>query len=432
MKRGFYTIMAAQFFSSLADNMLLIAAIKMLLLLEGPEWLTPLLKFFFTISYVVLAAFVGAFADSMPKGRVMFITNLVKIFGCLLIFYAADVHIPGIPAYWMVIFAYAVVGLGAAAYSPAKYGILTELLPPEQLVIANGWIEGLTVLSIVLGILLGGVLIAPEVSSKLLAIDFPFFDTGIDTAPEAAILVIAVAYLVAATFNLYIPDTGARYPSQQRNPMKLVVDFSHCFQVLWKDKLGQISLAVTTLFWGAGATLQFITLKWAESKLKMPLERGSILLGVSAVGITIGAVLAGRFVPLKRAISVTPYGIAMGFAVMAMCVIDWMPAVYLMLMIVGGLAGYFVVPMNALLQHRGHVLLSAGHSIAVQNFNENVSILVMLALYALMIRLNLSIDIIIILFGLFVSSTMFMVMRWNAANHRADPDLDRHIGEAKH
>jgi len=432
MKRGFYTIMAAQFFSSLADNMLLIAAIQMLVLLDGPEWLTPLLKFFFTISYVVLAAFVGAFADSMPKGHVMFATNTVKIVGCALIFVADNMEIRGIHTYWLVLIAYSIVGLGAAAYSPAKYGILTELLPPEQLVIANGWIEGLTVGSIVLGTLLGGLLIAPEISSRLLAFDLPYVDTGVDTAPEAAILVICVAYVLAAAFNLAIPDTGARYPHQERNPIRLLVDFAHCFKTLWRDKLGQISLAVTTLFWGAGATLQFITLKWAEKQFRMPLDRASILLGVSAVGIAMGAVIAARFVPLKRSLTVLPFGIAMGFVVMVMVVVHWMPAVYFLLMLVGALAGFFVVPMNALLQHRGHVLLSAGHSIAVQNFNENVSILVMLALYALMIRMDLSINTIIMLFGAFVAGTMYLVLRWNAENHRADPDLDRHIGEAKH
>ena len=432
MKRGFYTIMAAQFFSSLADNALLIAAIALLLQLEGPAWLTPLLKFFFTVSYVVLAAFVGAFADSMPKGKVMFVTNTIKIAGCTLLFFHDLVNLPGLAPYWFVLLAYAVVGLGAAAYSPAKYGILTELLPPEQLVVANGWIEGLTVGSIVLGTVLGGVLIGPKVSAMLLAIDFPMLDTGVDSPAEAAILVIAAVYLVAALFNLAIPDTGARYPRQERNPARLLVDFSHCFTTLWKDKLGQISLAVTTLFWGAGATLQFIVLKWAEQHLQLPLSQGAILQGVSAIGIAAGAVLAARIIPLKRAVAVLPVGILMGFFVMTLIGVTWMPLVYALLILVGAMAGFFVVPMNALLQHRGHVLLSAGHSIAVQNFNENVSILVMLALYALMIRMNLHINAIIVMFGAFVALAMFLVMRWNAANHRADPHLDRLIGEAKH
>src|SRR3982075_2958100 len=197
MKRGFYTIMAAQFFSSLADNALLIAAIAMLVQLQGPPWLTPLLKFFFTISYVVLAFLVGAFADSMPKGRVMFVTNTIKVVGCVLILFNEFLRVGSLPAYWLVLLAYAVVGLGAAAYSPAKYGILTELLPPEHLVVANAWIEGLTVLSIVLGNVLGGLLIGPKVSSVLLSFDFPFIDTSINTAPEAAIVVIAIIYVAA-------------------------------------------------------------------------------------------------------------------------------------------------------------------------------------------------------------------------------------------
>jgi MFS family permease len=432
MKKGFYTIMAAQFFSSLADNALLIAAIAMLVQLEGPPWLTPLLKFFFTISYVVLAFVVGAFADSMPKGRVMFVTNTVKVLGCTLILFNEFLRMGSMHAYWLVLMAYAVVGLGAAAYSPAKYGILTELLPPEKLVVANAWIEGLTVLSIVLGNVLGGLLIGPRVSSALLKIDVPFIETSINSPPEAAIVVIAGVYVIAALFNLAIPDTGARYPHQERNPARLLLDFSKCFVMLWRDKLGQISLAVTTLFWGAGACLQFIVIKWAERQLKLPLEQGAMLSGVSAIGIAIGAVLAARLIPLKKATQVLPVGIAMGVAVIAMVSLKWMPAVYVVLIFIGALAGFFVVPMNALLQHRGHVLMSAGHSIAVQNFNENVSILVMLSVYSLMIRYDMRIQSVIVLFGLFMSGAMYLVMRWNAANHRANPHLDKLIGEAKH
>ena len=429
MKSGFYTIMAAQFFSSLADNALLIAAIAMLAQLQGPAWVTPLLKFFFTISYVVLAFLVGAFADSMPKGRVMFATNAVKVIGCLLILFNEFLRIGNMPAYWLVLLAYAVVGLGAAAYSPAKYGILTELLPAEKLVMANGWIEGLTVGSIVLGNVLGGMLIGPKISKALL---IPFVATSIDTPPEAAVVVISAVYVIAAFLTLWIPDTGARYPHQERNPVRLLVDFSRCFVILWRDKLGQISLAVTTLFWGAGACLQFIVIKWAERQLHLSLEHGAMLSGVSAVGIAIGAVLAARLVPLKRAVSVLPVGIGMGIAVVSMVSLKWMPAVYVILVLIGALAGFFVVPMNALLQHRGHVLMSAGHSIAVQNFNENVSILVMLAIYSLMIKLDLRIHTIVGIFGMFVATAMYLVMRWNAANHRADPHLDRLIGEKKH
>jgi len=432
MKRGFYTIMAAQFFSSLADNALLIAAIGMLVQLQGPEWLTPLLKFSFTISYVVLAFVVGAFADSMPKGRVMFVTNMIKVVGCVLILFNEFMHVANFAAYWMVLLAYAVVGLGAAAYSPAKYGILTELLPPEQLVFANAWIEGLTVASIVLGNVLGGLLIGPQVSGALLRFDMPFIDTSINTAPEAAIVVIAVVYVVAALFNLAIPDTGARYAHQERNPVRLFIDFSRCFAILWRDKLGQISLAVTTLFWGAGVSLNLMVIRWAEVHLKMPLEKAAMMPGIFALGTGLGAVMAARFIPLKRAVQVLPVGVIMGVAVTAMVSLKWMPMVYLVLMLIGGMAGFFVVPMNALLQHRGHVLMSAGHSIAVQNFNENVSILVMLAIYSVMLKMDLRIQSIVVIFGVFMSSALYLVMRWNAANHRADPHLDRLIGEVKH
>ena len=420
MKRGFYTIMAAQFFSSLADNALLIAAIALLIELAAPEWMKPLLKLFFTVSYVVLAPFVGAFADAMPKGRVMFITNTIKVLGCALLFFA--VH---------PLLAYAVVGFGAAAYSPAKYGILTELLPPEKLVAANGWIEGTTVGSIILGTMVGGALISPTVSGFLLGLDFPGLDFHIDSPAESAILVIAVFYIIAALFNLRIPDTGARYEKQHTNPFKLLADFWHCNTTLWRDKLGQISLAVTTLFWGAGATLQFIVLQWAKEQLQMPLDKAAILQGIVALGIAAGAVLAARFVALKQTPSVLKLGVAMGLVVPAMTLVTSMGASIPLLVLIGGLAGYFVVPMNALLQHRGHVLLSAGHSIAVQNFNENLNILVMLGLYALLIKLDLHVNAIIVIFGLFVAGTMALVIkryRYNKQHY----DLESLIGVEKH
>jgi MFS transporter, LPLT family, lysophospholipid transporter len=423
MKRGFYTIMAAQFFSSLADNALLIAAIGLLAQLSGPAWMTPLLKFFFTVSYVMLAAFVGAFADGIPKGKVMFVTNSVKLLGCILMFFYEAVNFAGVPSYTMVLLAYAVVGLGAAAYSPAKYGILTELLPPQQLVVANGWIEGLTVASIILGTVLGGALISPAVSGFLLSIDVPYVDFGIETSAEAAIPIIAFFYIVAAVFNLFIPDTGVRYDPQERNPALLVRDFSICFTTLWKDKLGQISLGVTTLFWGVGATLQFIVLAWAAKKLGLGLDRAAILQGVTAIGIALGAVLAARFIPLRKSLDVLPVGVAMGFVVISLIFVTYLPLVFFLLILIGAMAGFFVVPMNALLQHRGYVLLSAGHSIAVQNFNENVSILVMLAIYAGMIRMDMDIDFVIVLFGLFVSSSMLLVIQRHRNNQRKGDSL---------
>jgi LPLT family lysophospholipid transporter-like MFS transporter len=420
MKRGFYTIMAAQFFSSLADNALLIAAIALLIEMHAPDWMKPLLKLFFTFSYVLLAPFVGAFADSMPKGRAMFLTNTIKVLGCLLMFFA--VH---------PLLAYAVVGFGAAAYSPAKYGILTELLPPEKLVAANGWIEGTTVGSIILGTVLGGALISPQISQALLSLDLPMIETGIDSPAESAILIIGVIYLIAAGFNLRIPDTGARYPHQERNPLKLLFEFAHCVSVLWRDKLGQISLAVTTLFWGAGATLQFIVLEWARTALDMPLDKAAVLQGVVALGIAVGAVAAARFIPLKGSLSVLKVGVVMGLLVPMMTFVSTQGASYPLLVLIGSLAGFFVVPMNALLQHRGHVLMSAGHSIAVQNFNENLNVLLMLGLYALLISAGLHVNLIIWGFGLFVAFSMLLVIAKHASNQKKFDSVSL-IGESNH
>ena len=419
MPLGFYTIMAAQFFSSLADNALLVAAIALLMQMQTPEWMTPLLKFFFTVSYVMLAPFVGAFADSMPKGRVMFLTNLVKVAGCLIMFFHEALEVPGVAGFVIVLAAYSVAGFGAAAYSPAKYGILTELLPHHRLVIANGWIEGLTVTSIIFGTLLGGMLISRVVSQALLGFDLPGIDTGIDTAPEAAIAVIGGIYLIAAVFNLYIPNTGVDHRAPSRNPIFLVREFAHCVKLLWRDKLGQITLGTTTLFWGAGATLQFIVLKWAEVALGYTLSQATLLQGVCAVGIAVGSVVAARFVPLRRAVDVVPVGIAMGIVVMAMNLATTIYVAIPLMILIGALAGFFVVPMNALLQHRGHILMGAGHSIAVQNFNENLSILAMLSIYALLMWLDVSIYIVVIMFGLFVSSTMLLVKRLHERNVRA-------------
>ncbi|MDW8468468.1 MAG: lysophospholipid transporter LplT [Burkholderiales bacterium] len=421
MALGFYIIMAAQFFSSLADNALLIAAIALLMQADSPSWVTPYLKFFFVVSYVVLAPYVGAFADRLPKGTVMFISNAVKIAGCALMLAGVD-----------PLLSYALVGLGAAAYSPAKYGILTEYLPHSKLVAANGWIEGLTVASIILGTMLGGVLIHATVSDVLLRFDLPRLDTGVDTPAEAAIAVIVFVYALAALFNLYVPRTGVALKPLPVHPLETLRDFSRCVASLWTDKLGQISLAVTTLFWGAGATLQFILIEWARAALGYDLSHASILQGVCAIGIALGAVAASVLVRLDEAVRVIPLGIAMGFAVLLMNGVGSVWTAVPLLVGVGALAGFFVVPMNALLQHRGHHLVGAGRSIAVQNFNENASILrddrgVLAAPSA-----ALSIYAVIVIFGLFVAGTMILVRWWYRHNARTHPaEVERLLAFAR-
>jgi MFS transporter, LPLT family, lysophospholipid transporter len=412
MKRGFYTIMSAQFFSSLADNALFVAAIQLLRSEKAPAWQQAALVPMFALFYVILAPFVGAFADSMPKGRVMLISNTIKIVGCLMMLFGTH-----------PLMSYAIVGLGAAAYSPAKYGILTELLPASQLVKANGWIEGLTIGSIILGVLLGGQLVGATVSKLLLNFDLPFITTNIDSAPEAAISVLIFVYLLAALFNTRIPHTGVEMRPLPKRIVSLLPDFWICNMRLWRDKLGQISLASTTLIWGAAGNLKTVVLTWAAIALGYSVTQASALQGVVAIGMAVGAVVASMRMKLVDGPRVIPMGIAMGAAVIVLIFIDnvWVAAPFLILL--GALGGFMVVPMNALLQHRGHNLMGAGRSIAVQNFNENLSILVLGLAYSLSAGLGLSPFSAIAGFGLIVAGVMFLIYRWHQSNcvhHKAE------------
>ncbi|HBY36435.1 MAG TPA: lysophospholipid transporter LplT [Delftia acidovorans] len=411
MKRGFYTIMSAQFFSSLADNALFVAAVELLRSSGQAEWQRAALVPMFALFYVILAPFVGAFADAVPKGQVMFFSNLVKVVGCLLMLFGMH-----------PLLSYAIVGLGAAAYSPAKYGILTELLPNSQLVKANGWIEGLTIGSIILGVLLGGQLVGRAVSHYLLAFDIPVFDTGIDTPPEAAIASIILLYAIAAVFNLNIPRTEAPLQPLAHSTTALVRDFSHCNARLWNDKLGQISLATTTLFWGVSGNLRYIVLAWGAAALGYGTSQASALVGVVAIGTAAGAILASMRMRLDNATRVIPLGITMGLLVIAMIFIKsvWVAIPFLILL--GGLGGFLVVPMNALLQHRGHNLMGAGRSIAVQNFNEQACILALGAFYALSTKFGLSAFGAITVFGLVVAGIMWLIGRWHVSNVRNYPE----------
>ena len=413
MKRGFYTIMSAQFFSSLADNALFVTAVELLRTGGAPEWQRAALVPMFALFYVILAPFVGAFADALPKGKVMFFSNAIKVVGCLMMLFGSH-----------PLMAYAVVGLGAAAYSPAKYGILTELLPASQLVKANGWIEGLTIASIILGVLLGGQLVGPTISSLLLAVDVPGIDLGVDTAPQAAIFALIFVYIVAAWFNTCIPHTGVEMRSMRQDPTRSVLantlallpDFWSCNKRLWKDRLGQISLSTTTLFWGVSGNLRYIVLAWSAAALGYSTTQASALVGVVAIGTAVGAVVASMYMRLDLATRVMPLGIAMGVLVILMNFISdvWVAVPFLILL--GGLGGFLVVPMNALLQHRGHNLMGAGRSIAVQNFNEQACILGLGAFYSLSTKLGLSAFGAITAFGVVVAGIMWVIQRWHAHN----------------
>jgi MFS family permease len=382
-----------------------VAAVELLRNEGGAEWQRAALVPMFALFYVVLAPFVGAFADALPKGKVMFLSNSIKVVGCLLMLFGTH-----------PLLSYAVVGLGAAAYSPAKYGILTELLPPSQLVKANGWIEGLTIGSIILGVLLGGQLVGPKVAPMLLGFDLPWIDTGVDTPPEAAIASLVGLYVIAALFNLRIPRTESPLQPIGYGPLALVRDFSQCNARLWSDKLGQISLATTTLFWGVSGNLRYIVLAWAAVALGYGTTQASSLVGVVAIGTAVGAVAASMVVRLDRATGVIALGTAMGLLVIGMNFITnvWVAAPFLILL--GAIGGFLVVPMNALLQHRGHNLMGAGRSIAVQNFNEQACILGLGAFYTALTKFGISAFGAITLFGVVVAATMELIRRWHLDN----------------
>ncbi len=422
MKKGFYTIMSAQFFSSLADNALFVAAVELLKSSGQPEWERAALVPMFALFYVILAPFVGAFADAVPKGKVMFFSNLIKVVGCLMMLFGTH-----------PLLSYAIVGLGAAAYSPAKYGILTELLPNSQLVKANGWIEGLTIGSIIMGVLLGGQLVGKVMAPRLLSFDLPFIDTGINTPPEAAIASLISLYMIAALFNLRIPRTSAPLQPLAHSASALVRDFSNCNARLWNDKLGQISLATTTLFWGVSGNLRYIVLAWAFAALGYATTEASSLVGVVAVGTAVGAVAASMRMRLDQATGVIPLGIAMGVLVIAMNFITKVGIAAPFLIALGAIGGYLVVPMNALLQHRGHNLMGAGRSIAVQNFNEQACILGLGAFYTGMTKFGMSAFGAITVFGLAVALIMWLIGRWhknNCVKHR--DEVEHLLALARH
>jgi MFS family permease len=392
MPPGFHLLIAAQFVSALSDNALLIVAIALLLQQGEPAWWAPLLKFNFTIAYVVLAPFVGPLADAVVKARLMMAMNALKVLGVL-----------GLLAGLSPLLAFAIIGVGAAAYAPAKYGLVTEMVPPRRLVAANSWIEVSTVCAVLLGAMLGGLLISPWAARLALQV-WP----GMAPLDVATWLLLA-GYAMAALLNLGIPDSGVRYRRAHRAPLALWRAFARAQRKLWRDPEGSLSMAVTTLFWGAAAVLQFAVLRWAVDVLGLPLDRAAYLQAVVAVGIVTGAALAGRWVALAQATRVLPLGVVMGIAVPLVALIDTWPVAVPLLLLVGALGGALVVPLNALLQHRGHELLTAGRSIAVQNFNENLSVLVMLAAYAALLSVQLDIRTLMAGLGVLVSTVVALL-----------------------
>jgi len=370
MPRNFYLLLAVQFISTLADNAFLIVAIARVIELAAADWTIPILKLSFVMFYVLLAPFVGPFSDAIPKGKVMLLANFLKVCAVVLMLVGVD-----------PIVAIGLAGLGAAIYAPAKYGLITELIPAKDLVKANGFFEGTTVCAVILGTALGGLLVSPLMNQFSMPFGIWHLD-NMNTNLTVGILSLLVLNGLATLLSFSIADSGARYPKHSIHPILLCRRFFKENLILWRDSLGGLSMLVTTLLWGVGATLQLIVLRWANESLGLPLDQAAYLQGITAVGVIAGAILASRYVTLSSAASLLPLGMVIGLLIPLMLAVDSVLWAGILLIAVGALAGYFVVPMNALLQHRGCSLLTAGRSIAVQGFNENAGMLVMLAIYA--------------------------------------------------
>jgi MFS family permease len=398
MHRTFYLLLVVQFISTIADNAFLIVAIARVIEMSAPGWVTPLLKIGFTVFYVVLAPFVGPLADAIPKGRVMLLANALKVGSVLLL-------LGGVDPILSLLFG----GLGACIYAPAKYGLMTELLPARDLVRANGFFESTTVCAVIFGTVLGGVLISPVMPHMALPPGYAHFGAT-PTQLVAGMLCLVALNVLALGLNFGVSDSGKRYPFHSFHPVSVVRRFFKENAVLWRDPLGGVSMAVTTLLWGVGATLQLIVLRWANEALGLTLAQGAYLQGVTAFGAIAGAALASRFVSLQHAIRVLPLGIVMGMLFPAMLAVHSVAVAVVLLVLLGTLAGFFIVPMNALLQHQGCSLLTAGRSIAVQGFNENAGMLLMLAIYAGATAAELSLHTLIWSFGILVTASMALLV----------------------
>lgn len=399
MPRGFHALIAAQFASALADNALLIVTMALLLQRGLPAWWAPLLKLGFTLSYVVFAPVLGPLADAFPKARLMLWMTVLKGAGVAAMLFGLH-----------PVAAFCVVGFGAAAYAPAKYGLITELVGAQRLVAANGWIEVTVVGAVLLGTGLGGALASP-LWLQLATSQGPALIALPTAALTASFVVLLAIYLCSVLLTLAVPDSGSRYASRSIHPTALWVDFLASNRTLWRDADGGLSLAATTVFWGAGATLQFIVLRWAGDALALPLHEAAYLQATVAVGVVVGASAAGRWVPLVHAKRMLVCGIALGLMLPILATTRSIALAVPLLLMAGAVGGLMVVPLNALLQHRGCVLLSAGRSIAVQGFNENASILVMLALYAGAIGLGLPIQAVMWGLGAAVAGAIAVLMR---------------------
>ena len=403
MPKGFFYLISAQFASGLADNALLILGIAFLHEQGYPGWWAPLLKFSFTLSYVFLAPLMGPLADAFSKAKLMACMNALKVVGVAFIF--TSFH---------PVLAFAIAGMAASAYAPAKYGLVTETVPADQLVKANGWLEVTVVMSVILGTACGGLLVASKSIAWMSTLNLSFIELlglSLDTEYAGPLLSLIVIYSIAGLLNFGIPNLNIRYVQQSMKPVALFKNFIQSNRILWQDPVGKLSLAVTTLFWGIGAVVQFAVLLWAKEALNMPLEQASLLQAVVAFGVIFGAGMAGHYVALQNAYKVLPLGLWLGLSLPALAFSTSLWIAIPLMLITGFAGGMLMVPMNAVLQNRGYTLLTAGRSIAVQGFNENASVMVMLGVYSGLLALELPLQWVMVMMGTVMTLGMIYLMR---------------------
>ena len=403
MPKGFFYLICAQFASGLADNALLILGIAFLSEQGYPGWWAPLLKFSFTLSYVFLAPLMGPLADAFSKAKLMACMNALKVVGVAFIF--TSFH---------PVLAFAIAGMAASAYAPAKYGLVTETVPAEQLVKANGWLEVTVVMAVILGTACGGLLVASKSFAWMSTLNLSFIELlglSLETQYAGPLLSLIVIYIIAGLLNLGIPSVNIRYVQQSMKPVALFKNFIQSNRILWQDPVGKLSLAVTTLFWGIGAVVQFAVLLWAKEALDMPLEQASLLQAVVAFGVIFGAGMAGHYVALHNAYKVLPLGLWLGLSLPALAFSTSLWIAIPLMLITGFAGGMLMVPMNAMLQNRGYTLLTAGRSIAVQGFNENASVMVMLGVYSGLLALELPLQWVMVIMGSVMTLGMIYLMR---------------------
>ena len=403
MPKGFFYLISAQFASGLADNALLILGIAFLSEQGYPGWWAPLLKFSFTLSYVFLAPLMGPLADAFSKAKLMACMNALKVVGVAFIF--TSFH---------PVLAFAIAGMAASAYAPAKYGLVTETVPAEQLVKANGWLEVTVVMSVILGTACGGLLVASKSFAWMSTLNLSFIELlglSLETQYAGPLLSLIVIYSIAGLLNFGIPSVNIRYVQQSMKPVALFKNFIQSNRILWQDPVGKLSLAVTTLFWGIGAVVQFAVLLWAKEALNMPLEQASLLQAIVAFGVIFGAGMAGHYVALQNAYKVLPLGLWLGLSLPALAFSTSLWIAIPLMLITGFAGGMLMVPMNAMLQNRGYTLLTAGRSIAVQGFNENASVMVMLGVYSGLLALELPLQWVMVIMGSVMTLGMIYLMR---------------------